>query len=102
MFSNMKDMMSMAAKAKELQANMKLAQDEVQTYKIDSNDSKNCLSVTISGDFSITDVKIHFAADQATYEQAILEAVNTGIYQMKLKIQARMKEATGGIELPTF
>lgn len=103
-FTNMKDLMNMASKAKEIQANLKKAQDEIQKFQTTASDSSGQVTVTVTGDFFINKVSIipDCAAlkDRRFLEEAIAESYNKALTQLKLHIQERMKDATGGLDIP--
>ncbi len=103
-FSNMKDMMNMASKAKEIQENLKKAQAEIAQMTETVNDGANGVSVTMSGELFVVDVKIAkdspVLGNSEALERAVKNAMNESVTAIKARIQMRMKEATGGIDIP--
>lgn len=103
-FSNMKDMMNMASKAKEIQDNLKKAQDEIQKMTENVNDGANGISVTVTGELFVANITIapdsKLLSNPVALSQAVNDTINQAIMSIKMRIQARMKEATGGLDIP--
>lgn len=102
-FSNMKDLMNMASKAKEIQANLKKAQEDIQKFQTTSSDDAGLVTVNVTGDFFINKVTIRPDAlqkDPRIIEAAVADAYNKALTTLKLHIQDRMKDATGGLDIP--
>lgn len=103
-FGNMKDLMNMASRAKEIQANLKATQEEIAKYSVTVTDGSGQVTVTVTGEFFISNISISPSAPglQTPHllETAVAEAYNKALVELKQYIAGRMKEATGGLDIP--
>ena len=67
-----------------------------------SEGTKQLVSVTVGGDFTVRSVTIvpGGTADRFELEQDMVTALNLALNSAKKEIESRMKEMTGGISLP--
>ncbi len=102
MFGNLGEMANMMKQAKNIKNNLKSTQEELARAEYTGRSSDGAIEVLVSGDMMIKKVTI---SPESTENVAILEslvtaAVNDALTNAKLAAQAKMKELTGGLDIP--
>lgn len=95
-------MASMMQKAQKMQVAMQNAQAEIKNLTATGKASGGVVTVNINGKYQITDIKIDASVmdDKDLLEDLILNAINDATGQIAELSSAKMKNATGGINLP--
>ena len=86
--------------AKEMQAKMAKAQEEVKLLKDEASSGGGLVKVCINGDKEITAISIDkevLKEDCEVIEDLVLVAVNQAIHNITKKIEDTMNTATGGM-----
>lgn len=102
MFGNLGEMAGLMKKAKDMKQNLAKMKEEMAASEFYGTCPGNKVSVVLSGDFQVRQIKISpaAAADVETLEDDIKTAVNSAVSSAQIDIQAKMKEVTGGINIP--
>lgn len=102
MFGNLGEMANMMKKAKNIQKNLKSTQAELAVAEYNGSSSDGAVKVVVSGDMTIKRVKIapNCTDNVAVLESLVIAAVNDALGSAKLAAQAKMKELTGGLNIP--
>ncbi|MCK5843923.1 MAG: YbaB/EbfC family nucleoid-associated protein [Victivallales bacterium] len=104
MLGKLGDMAGMLKKAREMQANMGKAQEELSTMEVSSVSDCGNVEVRVACDMRVTNVliknKCAATADQEIIAGAVLNAVNKALDDAKLKAKEKMSELTGGLDIP--
>lgn len=100
----MKNMMQMMKQAQEMQKNVKKLQSELEAAEFDGASSSDLVTVKMTGKNEVTSVSIKPEAvdmdDLETLEALVAMAVNDAHQKAQTHIDAQMKAATGGMNLP--
>lgn len=98
------DMAKMMSRYKDIQKGIGELKEQLPQMEFTSEGAKKLVSVTVGGDFTIRKVTIvpGGTADRFELEQDMVMALNTALNNAKQEIASRMKEMTGGVELPGF
>ena len=96
------DIAKLMSKYKDIQGGMKQLKEELPGMEFSSSGSKNLVTVTVGGDFSIRKIELAPGSTVDRFELALelQNATNMALNSAKAAIQERMKELTGGIDLP--
>jgi DNA-binding YbaB/EbfC family protein len=102
MFGNLGEMAGLMKKAKDMKKNIAKMKDEISNSEFYGTSSDNKISVVISGDFQVRQVKISPDAtgDAELLEDSVKTAINSAVSAAQVSIQEKMKEATGGLNIP--
>ena len=98
--NNFSDMLS---KAKEMQAKMKEAQDQIKKIEVHGMSGGNLVKVTLTGDYEIKSIEITDAAKKESQEiinDLIIAAYNNAKENLKKKSAEELSKVTGGLNLP--
>ena len=98
--NNFSDMLS---KAKEMQAKMKEAQDQIKKIEVHGMSGGNLVKVTLTGDYEIKSIEITDAAKKESQEiinDLIIAAFNNAKENLKKKSAEELSKVTGGLNLP--
>ena len=98
MIGDLGELMKLASRAKEIKSGMEQFRSELP--KMEFSASGRGVKVTVSGDFAIRSVEIDAAADPQVLAAEITTAANSALAAAKMTIQERMRELTGGIDMP--
>jgi len=95
-------MAGMMKKAQQMQDNMQKAQDEIKTLSATGQAASGAVQITVNGEHMATNIKIDEMVmdDKDMLEDLILTAMNDATQQISSASEAKMKGATGGINLP--
>lgn len=102
MFGNLGEMAGLMKKAKEMKQNIAKMKEEISSSEFYGTSSDNKVSVVLSGDFNVRQIKISpdAAADTEALEDLVKTAINSAVSSAQVNIQEKMKEVTGGINIP--
>ena len=95
-------MVSMIQKAKKMQEDMKIAQEEIKSTSCQGESGSGAVKITLSGEYLITNIQIDesLLSDNEILEDLIMTALNDASSQISEISKAKMKNVTGGIDLP--
>ncbi|MBO5992408.1 MAG: YbaB/EbfC family nucleoid-associated protein [Lentisphaeria bacterium] len=98
------DMAKMMSRYKDIQKGMGELKEQLPSMVFSATGSKQLATVTVGGDFTVRSIEIvpGGSADRFELQQDLTEALNNAFANAKQEIASRMKEMTGGIELPGF
>ena len=95
-------MVSMIQKAKKMQEDMKIAQEEIKLTSCQGESGSGTVKITLTGEYLITNIQINesLLTDKETIDDLIMTALNDASYQISEISKAKLKNVTGGIDLP--
>ena len=95
-------MAGMMQKAKQMQEDMEAVQREIKSLSSDGLAASGALKVEMNGDFKVTDVSIDESlfSDKEMLEDLIIIAVNDASTKINEISKNKMKNVTGGLNLP--
>ena len=98
------DMAKMMSRYKDIQKGIGDLKQQLPGMEFSATGPRSLVTVTVGGDFTIRNIDIvpGGTADRFELQQDISEALNSALDLAKREIASRMKEMTGGIELPGF
>jgi hypothetical protein len=102
MFGNLGEMAGLMKKAKDMKENIAKMKEEIASSEFYGTCPGDKVSVVISGDFQVRQIKIAPGAseDTETLEDLVKTAVNSAVSSAQTNIQEKMKEVTGGLNIP--
>ena len=101
MFGNLGEMASLFKKAKDIQRNMAEMKEEMARSEYSSSSPDSGVTVLVSGDFRIKNITVTDAARSAAdLNERITATVNAALDAAKNAMQSRMKEISGGLNIP--
>ncbi len=103
MFGNLGNLAKMMQQAKEIKANMEKMKNELATAEYSACDSSMQMQATVSGDFLLKKLVAAPSLDNlsaAEIASITTEAVNNAMYKAREDAQAKMKDLTGGLDIP--
>ena len=100
MFNN--GMVSMIQKAKKMQEDMKIAQEEIKLTLCQGESASGSVKITLTGEYRVTNMQIDesLLTDKEVLEDFIMIAFNDASSQINEISKAKLKNVTGGINLP--
>ncbi len=95
-------MVSMIQKVKKMQEDMKVAQEEIKSISCQGESGSGAVQVTLSGEYLVTKIEIDesLLTDKDMLEDLIMIALNDASSQIREISKAKLKNVTGGIDLP--
>ena len=95
-------MASMLQKAKQMQEDMKTAQQEIKLISCQGIAASGAVKVTLSGQYQTTSIEIDDSLldDKDLLEDLIMAAYNDASRQVKEISDEKLRSATDGINLP--
>ncbi len=95
-------MVSMIQKAKKMQEDMKVAQEEIKSTSCQGESGSGDVKITLTGDYRVTNIQIDesLLADKEILEDLVMTALNDASSQVSEISKAKLKNVTGGIDLP--
>ena len=100
MFGNFGEIASLLGKVKDIQASIKNLKSELPEKEFDGISASGKVKAVVSGDFQLRRLEAINCAPGEVSGAEIVEAVNLALVQAKQFVAQKMKEATGGIDLP--
>ena len=95
-------MAGMMQKAKQMQEDMEVAQKEIKSLTCEGIAASGSLKVKMNGDFKVTNISIDesLTSDKEMLEDLIILAVNDASSKINSISKEKMKNVTGGLNLP--
>ena len=95
-------MVSMIQKAKKMQEDMKIAQEEIKSTFCQGESASGGIKITMTGEYRVTNIQIDesLLSDKKMLEDSIMTALNDASSQISEISKAKLKNVTGGINLP--
>ena len=95
-------MVSMIQKAKKMQEEMKVVQEEIKSTSRQGESGSGAVKITMTGEYRVTNVEIDesLLTDKETLEDLIMTALNDASSQISEISKAKLKNVTGEIDLP--
>ena len=95
-------MVSMIQKAKKIQEDMKIAQEEIKSTSYQGESGSGAIKITLNGEYRATNIQIDesLLTDKEILEDLIMTALNDASSQVSEISKAKFKNVTGGINLP--
>lgn len=101
MFGNLGEMAALFKKAKDMQRNMAEMKEEMARSEYSASSPDSGVTVLVSGDFRIKNITVTDAARSAAdLNERITATVNAALDAAKSAMQSRMKEISGGLNIP--
>ena len=95
-------MVGMIQKAKKMQEDMKIAQEEIKLTSCYGESGSGAVKITLTGEYLVTNIQINesLLTDKEVLEDLIMTALNDASSQISEISKAKLKNVTGGINLP--
>ena len=95
-------MVSMIQKAKKMQEDMKITQEEIKSTSCLGESGSGAVKITLTGEYHVTNIQIDesLLTDKEILEDLIMTALNDASSQISEISKAKLKNVTGGINLP--
>ena len=95
-------MVSMIQKAKKMQEDMKIAQEEIRSPFCQGDSGTGAVKITMTGEYRVTKIEIDesLLTEKEILEDLIMTALNDASSQINKISKAKLKNVTGGIDLP--
>ena len=95
-------MVSMIQKAKKMQEDMKIAKEEIKSTSCQGESGSGAVKITLNGEYRVTNIQIDesLLTDKEILEDLIMTALNDASSQVSEISKAKLKNVTGGINLP--
>ena len=100
MFGNLGEMAKLLSRVKDIQRGMKEFRDELPRMEFSAVSSDGKVTATISGDIVVKRLDFAPGADPISAKAAVIEAVNAAAMSAKSALRDKMKELSGGIDIP--
>ena len=95
-------MVSMIQKAKKMQKDMQIAQEEIKSTSCQGESGSGVVKITLNGEYRATNIQIDesLLTDKEILENLIMTALNDASSQVSEISKAKLKNVTDGINLP--
>ena len=95
-------MESMIQKAKKMQEDMKITQEEIKSTSCQGESGSGAVKITLNGEYRVTNIQIDesLLTDKEILEDLIMTALNDASSQVSDISKEKLKNITGGINLP--
>jgi len=95
-------MVGMIQKAKKMQEDMKIVQEEIILTSCQGESGSGSVIITLTGEYRVTNIQINesLLTDKEILEDLIMTALNDASSQISEISKAKLKNVTGGIDLP--
>ena len=95
-------MVSMIQKAKKMQEEMKVIQEEIKSTSRQGESGSGTVKITLTGEYRIISIQIDesLLTNKEVLEDLIMTALNDASSQISEISKAKLKNVTGGINLP--
>ena len=95
-------MAGMMQKAKQMQEDMEAVQKEIKLLRCEGDAALGSVKVEMNGDYTLTNISIadSLTSDKEMLEDLIIMAVNDASSKVNQISKDKMKNVTGGLNLP--
>ena len=95
-------MAGMMQKAKQMQEDMEIAQEEIKLLTCEGISASGSIKIVLNGEYKITNINIDdsLLLDKEILEDLIMLAVNDASSKINSASKDKMKNVTGGLNLP--
>ena len=95
-------MAGMMQKAKQMQEDMEIAQEEIKLLTCEGISASGSIKIILNGEYKITNINIDdsLLLDKEILEDLIMLAVNDASSKINSASKDKMKNVTGGLNLP--
>ena len=95
-------MVEMLKQAKKMQEDMKTAQEELKYISCCGESASGKIKIDLNGNYMVTNIKIDnsLLSDVIMLEDLIMAAVNNASFKVSTISKEKMKNITGGLNLP--
>ncbi len=102
MFGNLAEMANMLKKAKEIKGNMQAMKSEMAMTEVSGTAAGGKVIAVVSGDFTVKRITIDPSIDESNemLAQIVTIAINDAINNTRILLQQKMKDVTGGLDIP--
>jgi len=105
MFGKLGDMANMLQKAQKIQEDIKRIQAELAAMETIGISGNGLVEALVGGDYTVKRILIreaclHDNPDPDVIGELVREAINNAIAEVRRNTQEKMREATGGLNLP--
>jgi hypothetical protein len=105
MFGKLGDMASMLQKAQKIQEDIKRIQAELAAMETIGMSSNGQVEALVGGDFTVKRIVIRESClrdspDPDVVGELVREAINNAVTEVRRNAHEKMREATGGLDLP--
>jgi|TARA_B110000261_G_C13014727_1_gene329548 DNA-binding YbaB/EbfC family protein len=94
-------MAGMMQKAKQMQEDMEIAQEEIKLLSCEGNSASGSIKIILNGEYKVTNINIDdsLLSDKEILEDLIMLAVNDASSKINSASKDKMKNITGGLNL---
>ena len=94
-------MAGMMQKAKQMQEDMEIAQEEIKLLSCEGNSASGSIKIILNGEYKVTNINIDdsLLSDKEMLEDLIMSAVNDASSKVNSASKDKMKNITGGLNL---
>lgn len=100
MLGNLGEMAKLFSRIKEMKTGMQEFRNELPRMEFSASSSDGAVTAVVSGDVVVKRLEFAPGADPLYVKASIIEAVNAASMQAKDALREKMKELSGGIDLP--
>lgn len=100
MLGNLGEMAKLLSRVKDIQRGMKEFRDELPRMEFSAVSSDGKVTATISGDLVVKRLDFAPGSDPIAAKAAVIEAINSATTSAKTALRDKMKELSGGIDIP--
>ena len=95
-------MAGMMQKAKQMQEDMEIAQEEIKLLTCEGISASGSIKIVLNGEYKVTNINIadSLLSDKEMLEDLIMLAVNDASSKVNSASKDKMKNITGGLNLP--
>ncbi len=95
-------MAGMMQKAKQMQEDMEIAQEEIKLLTCEGISASGSIKIILNGEYKVTNINIDdsLLLDKEILEDLIMLAVNDASSKINIASKDKMKNVTGGLNLP--
>ena len=95
-------MVGMIQKVEKMQEDMKIAREEIKSTFCQGESDSSSVKITLTGEYRVTNIQIDesLLTDKEVLEDLIMTAFNDASSQISEISKAKLKNVTGGINLP--
>jgi len=95
-------MAGMMQKAKQMQEDMEIAKEEIKLLTCEGISGSGSIKIVLNGEYKVTNINIDdsLLSDKEILEDLIMLAVNDASSKINSASKDKMKNVTGGLNLP--